>query len=456
VKPGASKSETRSIFLVALFLVAHAPLGVLMHASETLATLHAVGVVVGGLVVALVHPRVVYGVYAAAYIVAADVFWRMNGAQVFWETSKYATVLLLLITGVRLRGSRPNVLGSVYFLLLLPSIVALDVSSATELRKALSFNLSGPLCLAVSVWFFSRASLTADEHRTLRWAMLAPIIGVALVAISVRGEVEVHYGTASNAAASGGFGPNQVSSMLGLGVLLALYAALDEGLPRLLRIGALLVTVLLGVQSALTFSRGGLYGAAAAIAVGVVMQSQRPREVLRWMVVAAGLVLVAEVLVIPRLMTETGGAIGERFSDTGTTGRTTMARNELRIFFENLPLGVGPGGGRDIRMEGKAQAAHTEYTRVLAEHGLFGLLSLLTLLVIGIQCVKSSTPGIHRSIVASSLVWAAVFMLHAGMRLAAPSFLFGLAAAGYVAERRTRTARAPAPAGGSMLDSPAA
>ena len=71
------------------------------------------------------------------------------------------------------------------------------------------------------------------------------------------------FGRQSNVEASGGFGANQVSALLGMGCIAA-FLCLLEGKGRwqlkLLFIGLMLE---FAVQSALTFSRAGIYYAAA-------------------------------------------------------------------------------------------------------------------------------------------------------------------------------------------------
>ncbi|SVD64296.1 uncharacterized protein METZ01_LOCUS417150, partial [marine metagenome] len=71
-------------------------------------------------------------------------------------------------------------------------------------------------------------------------------------------------------------------------------------------------------------------------------------------------------------------------------------------------------------------AAHTEYSRMLAEHGVFGLFSLL--LVIGIPLkiflMPDSTKSKTIKIVFGSL--ALLTMLHIALRIAMPCFIYSL------------------------------
>ena len=86
----------------------------------------------------------------------------------------------------------------------------------------------------------------------------------------------------------------------------------------------------------------------------------------------AGAFVVLAILmavILPRLEALTGGAIGNRFMDTGSTGRELLVSADLRTWSENVVLGAGPGMGSANRERVfHSGAAHTEYTRLLAEH----------------------------------------------------------------------------------------
>jgi O-antigen ligase len=78
---------------------------------------------------------------------------------------------------------------------------------------------------------------------------------------------------------------------------------------------------------------------------------------------------------------------------------------------------------------GREGAAHTEYTRMLAEHGMFGLLAMLVLFAIAIRTFQRARALEARAFVGALFVWSALFMLINAMRLVAPAFVAGLACA---------------------------
>ena len=68
---------------------------------------------------------------------------------------------------------------------------------------------------------------------------------------------------------------------------------------------------------------------------------------------------------------------------------------KIQIFYDYFLTGVGPGQApklREIYGYGKRVAAHTEYSRMLSEHGMLGLFSLLLLFGISLFHFFRSQP----------------------------------------------------------------
>jgi hypothetical protein len=94
-------------------------------------------------------------------------------------------------------------------------------------------------------------------------------------------------------------------------------------------------------------------------------------------------------------------------------------------------LGVGPGVGtylRQQRLIGIIRGpSHTEYTRLLAEHGVFGILAMFCLFALALRAIRGAPDLASRGISAAMIIWALLFMSIYATRLAAPAFVFGLA-----------------------------
>jgi hypothetical protein len=89
----------------------------------------------------------------------------------------------------------------------------------------------------------------------------------------------------------------------------------------------------------------------------------------------------------------------------------------------------------------RSASAHTEYTRILAEHGLLGLVAFALVAAIAWRAHKRNGAGMAAVVCSASLAWVALFLVHAAMRLAAPALMFGLACARYEFDDAPRTRR---------------
>jgi hypothetical protein len=403
----------------------HLPLALLMRESSAFSTVHALATVALGLYFALAGRRhLVRVAYVGAYIVGAEVLWRMTAAQVFWETGKWATAAILItamLRSGRLKGP-PLVLW--YFALLLPSVMlTLTALGLGETRRELSFNLSGPFALMVCCCFFASLKLSVRHLQRLFLVQIAPTLGVAAIALyGISTATNLSFGKGSSFGTSGGFGPNQVSAALGLGALSALLVLLVGKLSVRVRIIVLAAMLFLAVHSALTFSRGGLYNAVAAALLAALYFMKDAGTRARLLVLVPVLLLIVNYTVLPQLDSFTQGALSNRFKSVDTTNRNDIALAQLEVWRDNPLIGVGPGLSRDY-----ADAlAHTELTRLLAEHGVLGLGALILLLVASLQNLRRARTSRGKAVVAATIGWTFAFMLNSGMRLMAPSFMFGL------------------------------
>src|SRR5262249_21783003 len=142
----------------------------------------------------------------AAYICGAEVYWRMRRADVPYEFAKYAVVLILAIAIVRFGRFQKMILPISYFLLLLPSAALTFLElKGEEAREQLSFNMSGPLSLAVCAMFFFSLRFSKREMKWILSCLCAPTVATATVAAvnlqRVQQFANEEFGNASNKAA---------------------------------------------------------------------------------------------------------------------------------------------------------------------------------------------------------------------------------------------------------------
>lgn len=420
---------------IILFLSLHIPLGFLGEASAWFATAYALVIAVIGLRAALLRkPTQVVAILG--YIAGAEVLWRMNRAHILWEYSKYLSIAIVAVALLvewrghsakrRVRSFWPLAL----LVLLIPaSILTIMDEGLFSARDPLSFNLSGHLALITMALYVWGRPMKRRDTETILLCVIAPIISITALAVYNTLTATFVFLAASNWITSGGFGPNQVSNTLGLGALAGSLLVFLMQRARAARIYILLITLVFVMQGMLTMSRGGIYSYLLALAVFGFHLMRTPKD--RWRFI--GLVVIATLaftlFIIPQLNTFTGGTLEQRFSDLDTTGRLDAAEADLTAFRDNPILGAGVGGSSAYRpiYEDANLAAHTEFTRLLADHGLFGILAILVMCWILLKRYAANTPGLDRAMSAAMAVWSMSVMVHSAMRLAAIPFAFAMA-----------------------------
>lgn len=431
---------------VVLLTVLHAPMGILFYNSGLLAMLHAYGLFALGLYWAMDRRKSLEQIgWIVMYIAGTEVIWRMAQAPIFWEFGKYGSSVIMVVALVRRGFGKVPPMPMMYLVLLVPScLMTLIENDLTLARSHLSFNMSGPIALTAACWFFSYVKASPLQLKRLILCGVIPISSVAVTTLFYTVTAsEIQFGTESNFATSGGFGPNQVSAMLGCGVFLCAVCYFTLRNTRFETIYFLALMVFFAVQSVLTFSRGGMYSALGAVLVVIFFRFRRPGTGIGKLLPAVGLGIVFVFLIFPYLNDFTGGNLQARFEEVDTSRRLDIVDSDVQIFLDNpiLGIGVGEASGYRARYLSYGAPSHTEFSRIIAEHGSLGILGLLVLLLSGITNLTRGRVWIQPAVVGGLIAWSLLFMLNSGMRLAAPSIFFGASFLTIVAVRSRKRER---------------
>lgn len=415
-----------------LFLALHVPLAIAMERFSLLATVHALVCWIGGIACAFagMRPDRILGI--AGYIAASEVLWRATQAQVFYEGGKYAIAAVFLASLIRLRLRRIYWPAAVYFVLLLPSILLTVAGTNLPLARGLiSFTLSGPLALAMSIIYLRQTRVTPSALIRVLGLMLGPLLGLAaLCSVATFGSDDISFdSTESNFQTSAGFGPNQVSCVLGWAIVCAFLWVTLQKRSFVSQILAISLMLFCAMQAALTFSRSGIWMGAIGVMIASFFLMRTRRTFVNTAGVAVLAMLLAWLVVLPALDRFTGGQVSNRFAEKGFSNREAIATLDLILFAEHPVMGVGPGMGKYARKQefGSGGAAHTEFTRLLSEHGIFGVIA--TLILFGIALRQFLLPGTPqaKALRVTTLAYSFAFMAAASMRVALPGFVMGLA-----------------------------
>ena len=329
----------------------------------------------------------------AAYVVGIEVLFRLNSGGFGYEYGKYAVVFLLAVGFlVEKRKKTLPFVFLLFILLLLPSILSIDYPTFDLSRQYVSFNLSGPLSLGISAIYFYKRTINPAQLRKLLLAMLYPIAAMTIFVYFRAGSLEeATFTTESNFQTSGGFGPNQVSTIFGLGILI-IAISYFLGI-KLFRLQFVNVILLLGflIRGLATFSRGGMLSPIVAIALCIIIMTltdanfkARIGKVVYAFLIIGGISMIgfnyvndaSEGLLEMRFK---GESMYNKDKSNLLSGRLEIFDADIEIFKNNVLTGVGPGMSAQVRSEtqGIEAAAHIEYSRLLAEHGILGIVAMM-------------------------------------------------------------------------------
>ena len=425
----AKSSTTLTFGAILMVTIAHVALGLVANEFRIVSTVHAILVLLVGFGFILLDRTPNRLICVIAYITGAEVLWRMTSAGIFHEYGKYAVVLLLFLAIIKWRRIFRG-LPFLYFLFLTPSIIlTLFTVDPALAREEISANLSGPLAVAVAAMFFTRYKLERSNLITTMEWMAFPTISIASISLQkIISAESITFTASSNFLTSGGYGPNQVGAILGLGALAAWIIVFIHQKNNQ-RIFFALVFLWLMTQSVLTFSRGGVLNLViAAVPLSLTFYKflfKRLSTLLIVLIILFSVVLV----IIPRLEVFTQGTLEERYADLSITNRNILMQADIDAFLEHPLAGIGPGMAKTYYEEtlGIKSAAHTEYTRVLSEHGILGILSLIVLGIILLRSIQYNKSWAARGMVMAFAFWALAEMTHSAMRIEAVAFCIGIA-----------------------------
>ena len=374
----------------------------------------------------------------AAYVVGSEVFLRMTGGNIAHEIAKYEVMYFLLL-GMLYKGfSYKSIIYIFFILLLLPGVYigANVLGFDVNVRKAILFNILGEVTLFVSAVYCFGKQITLVQIEYILKSLALPIVSVLMYLFLYTPSIkDVVTGTQSNFETSGGFGPNQVSTVLGLGMFCFFALLVLFSKTRKLQLIHMILLVVASFRGIVTFSRGGVFTALAMIAVltGVLYWYANAKTKNLIILLSVCAVLIGG-FVWTYSVVQTGGMIENRYANKDARGREKVDRlggreeiagTEIQMFMENPIWGIGVGKNKEYReqMTGIVAASHNEITRLLAEHGTFGIIALLILLLTPL--ITYFTNREHVFLIPFFFFWL-LTINHAAMRLAAPGFIYAL------------------------------
>lgn len=428
-------ADGKYFFLIAL----HTLIGFLIYVFPPLSIIYAfLTLFVGVYYVVKSRNRNNEILFVCAYIVGSEVFLRMTGGNLVYELAKYSVIFFLFL-GIYFSGfSKKSIPFWLYTLLLLPGVIVatetLNVDS--NFRTRIAFNLSGPICLGIAAIYCFGKTIKLKQLNNMLLAAGLPIVAMTVYLIFYTPDLKsVITGTESNFDTSGGFGPNQVSTVLGLGMFIFFSRLLLGSKSKLMFIFNLIIVLNISYRGLVTFSRGGMITGFIMIIILLVYAYIHAKSQGR-LKLSVLTVFIAFVFGLTWLYTssQTGGLIDKRYGNKNALGKDEESKfsgrekiwdTEIDAFLEHPLFGVGVGKAKEIREDifRTEIASHSEISRTLAEHGAFGIVALLIVFATPLVLYFDNKQNIY---LFCFIIFWLLTINHAAMRIAAPAFIYSL------------------------------
>ena len=396
-------------------------------------------IVTGIIIILITRNKNEEALYLLSYLVGVEIFIRAINGAILYETGKYGLILFSLL-GIFLGPIKGKISISllIYILLLSIGIMFTQVPPGESIRKAIAFNLSGPISLAIFALYCNFRHITIKELNQLLFFLLLPIFSmISLVYFKTPSLEDLVFTTSSNFNTSGGFGPNQVSTMIGVGTfIIAIFIILRVQLSKYLFLDIIFLAYFT-YRGLLTFSRGGMLTAGVAFTafIGCIVLHKRLTFKKLFLYTSVSFALFIGVWLYTTNIT--GGLILNRYAGKNakgvqkkdaSAGRGAIFEGQLESFYESPFFGIGVGNGKYKRIESNLKvtaAAHNEISRLLEEQGLLGFIALFILLFKPLVNIYFGTMYQRSFLISFYLFWF-LTINHSAMRLAFPAFIYGL------------------------------
>jgi O-Antigen ligase len=430
------KKEDITYFQIILF---HAVLGFVVYLFPFVSKIYGYAIfIIGIYYVIKTQNKKSEALVVAAYVVGSEIFLRMTGGNPLYEISKYG-VMVFIFMGMYYSGfSKGATPYWIFLLLLVPGIVLTTfvLNFETNMKNSIAFNISGPVCLGVASIYTFRRKIPVEQMNSIILSMGLPIVTCMVYLTFYTPNVrDVITSTQSSYETSGGFGPNQVATFLGLGMFIFFSRTILESRTKFMLGLNLFVAINMTYRGMVTFSRGGMITGFLMILLLLFFLYYKSnftgRVKLNYVIV---FIAVAMVVTWTYTSFQTGGLIDKRYANQDArgrakeskfTGREDVAKGEINLFLKNPIFGVGVGKGVELRYAetGDGTLSHDEITRMLAEHGSLGIVGLLILFFTPLVLYIENK---FNMFLLCFLAFWFLTINHAAMRTAAPAFVYSL------------------------------
>lgn len=374
--------------------------------------------------------KVFFFIFYFFYLISFELLDRMAKTSPYlpYELGKYFLVIVGCIGIVVLRIR--NFKGFLLVLLLIPGLFY-DDSGIVNSNDIIN-SFFAPVSIGLGIAFITKLEITEFQlNQLLKVLWLTCLSSLVFTILKTPDLDEVSFSLKAQFETTGGHSSNQVSTILGFGMFLSFYS-----IQRRLKFSGyyfldVIFAALFAFQGLLSFSRGGML--VGLVAIIILFYERIKRNFAKSLIVmSASAVLLSGTFFIANQITggmlllryqgETAATFDgrkEKTADVLTSGRVSIFNSDIEIWLSSPFLGTGCGSSKYMRDDTFDQnvAAHIEFSRLLAEHGIFGFFYFILLLFVAYKSIFS----IHKSSSTKNLFIALSFIaiastFHAAMR----------------------------------------
>ena len=317
------------------------------------------------------------------YFPLSEAVGRLHSLDPFvpWELGKYMAIFFVSV----LLFSDRMIFGLRFGLGIL--LIVTTIINGNTTWKLIFFNGVVTFSIMLMGDFFKNIKLNGLKLLFyLRYSAL-PLTVFLFSSISQLQNFKVEETSLNSLSVLNGIPSNQVATYMGIGFFLMVIffkLKIDIGIKPWQKLFIAFVMLAVGVIS---FSRGGII---VGIIGAILLYFSSIKDIFRFkylkQIVIITPILLASAFFINnktngnlflRYQGETEGTLKgskEKGINTITTNRYNIMLGDLNIFENNILFGVSTGKSKDYRIDLEGQLSHVEFSRLLAEHGIFGLL----------------------------------------------------------------------------------
>jgi hypothetical protein len=348
-----------------------------------------------------------------------------------WELGKYLTILFIFYLVYKQKISTNFLL-----ILAIVLIVAMLIKGVTW--KGFFFNATIFFGLLLTQETFKTIKFNRFQLLRLLQTILLPLFVFLGASVNQIQDFQNRQFDLGSSSILDKIPSNQVATYMGLAFFLSLLPFFFNNTYRkkwtfYIAPGAFLLIGLL------SFSRGGMVTAVIGllvISLGNIVSGKLNYLIylLLFLVISIPIAFYINELtggnLFLRYQGETRGTLvgsKEKTLDTYTTGRLSIFLGDWETFKNNWLFGVEVGESQHYREETKFQHSHVELSRVLAEHGILGLLGFLTFIRSANSIFKQNAESKMKYLMLALWVLAFATTFHGATRTILPFIFFNIA-----------------------------